>query len=43
VRVAHRVLDQQVRHGVAELRVAGLGVIALQLAGVLAVNNAARI
>ena len=37
VRVAHRVLDPQVRHGVAELRVAGLLVVALQLPVVAAV------
>ncbi len=41
VRVAHRVFDQQVRHGVAELRVAGLFAVALQLAHVLAADDAA--
>ena len=40
VGVAHRVLDQQVRHAVAELRVAGLGVVALELAHVLAADDA---
>ena len=39
VRVAHRVLDEQVRHGVAELRVAGLFGVALELAIVLAVRR----
>ena len=43
VRVAHRVFDQQVRHRVAELRVARLFVPALQLAVVLAVLRCRRI
>ena len=43
VRVAHHVLDQQVRHVVAELRVARLLVPALELAHVLAAADAARI
>ena len=43
VGVAHRVLDQQVGHGVAELRVAGLGPQALQLAPVLAVDDRRRV
>ena len=43
VRVAHRVLDEQVRHGVAELRVAGLGRVALELPVVLAVVDQRRV
>ena len=37
VGVAHRIFDEQVRHGVAELRVSGLLTVALQLPVVLAV------
>src|ERR1043166_2788059 len=43
MRVAHYVFDQQVRHRVAELRVARLLPPALQLAAVLAVPDAGRI
>ena len=43
MRVAHRIFDQQVRHRVTKLRIAGRGVIALQLPCVLAVDNAFRI
>src|SRR5262249_33406695 len=43
MRVAHDVFDEQVRHGVAELRVAGLLPKPLQLAPVLAVDDARRI
>ena len=39
VRIAHRVLDEQVRHGVAELRVTGLLGVPLELAHVLAVDD----
>ena len=35
MRVAHRILDQQVRYCIAELRVTGLGIPALQLAVIL--------
>ena len=43
MRVAHHVLDQQVRHRVAELRVARLRPPALHLAAVLAVDDAGRV
>ncbi len=43
VRVTHRVFDQEIRHGVAELRVAGLVRVSLELAGVLAVGNQRRV
>src|SRR5881396_1138419 len=43
VGVAHRVLDLQVGHGVAELRVAGLFPKALELANILAFLDRARI
>src|SRR5215472_2478453 len=43
MRVTHDVFDQQARHGVAELRVTGLLVKSLQLADVLAVDDAGRI
>src|SRR5216117_3594048 len=43
VGVAHRVLDLQVGHGVAELRVAGLFPKALELAHILAFLDCARI
>ena len=41
--VAHDIFDQQVRHGVAELRIVGLLPKALQLTPVLAVDDARRI
>ena len=43
MRVAHGVFDEQVRHSVAELRVAGRRGIALQLPIVLAVGHRSRI
>src|SRR5215217_6720073 len=41
--VAHRVFDEEVRHGVAELRLAGLLPVALELAHVLAVLDRRRV
>lgn len=43
MRVAHRILDQQVGHAVAKLRVARRSGVALQLTEVLAIDNAFRI
>src|SRR5476651_329124 len=43
MRVAHRVLDEQVRHRIAELHVAGLFVPALELALVAAALGRGRI
>ena len=43
VRVAHHVFDEQVRHGVAELRIAGLFPQPLQLTPILAVDDARRV
>ena len=43
MRVAHDVFDQQVRHRVAELRVARFGPPALHLAAILAVDDARRV
>src|ERR1700730_1268677 len=43
MRVAHGVFDEQVRNGVAELRISGRLVISLQLTQVLVADNASRV